>query len=100
MAFFQWVITPTPQKGGHSHMDIANALAPSPARCARHLSPAKQGRGYAGRGLAPILAPMKWGRGVEPEGRDGEGEFKMQLPSPLWGWGEPVLHSRARRRIR
>ena len=27
--------------------------------------PAKQGRGNAGRGLAPFLAPMKWGRGGE-----------------------------------
>ena len=63
--------------------------APSPARCARHLSPAKQGRGNAGRGLAPFLAPMKWGRGGERSepvrGTRIRLKTQMRLPCPLEG---------------
>ncbi|SFU00346.1 hypothetical protein SAMN05518861_109164 [Mesorhizobium sp. YR577] len=53
-------------------------IAPSPSRCARHLSPASQGRGTGtrrGRNFTELgfLAPMKWGRGGSGKARDGEG---------------------------
>src|SRR6185312_12939765 len=50
----------TLQQGGRSHLVQST---PSPVRFARHLSPLPGGEERPLQGLAPHLAPTKWGRG-------------------------------------
>lgn len=43
-------------------------------------SPPEGGEEKPAASLSPFLAPTQWGRGVEPEGRGGEGVFITRQP--------------------
>ena len=80
----------SPFEAGQSQTAVRANFLLSVSGCALNTSPLKGWRKCANlRRPAPFLAPFR-GRGVEPEGRDGEGarafaNIHMRLPCPQGG---------------
>jgi hypothetical protein len=87
-----WAVPPLPLKGERS----------SQSRRSRRFSHglgSTKGRRAPSQSLAPLLAPMKWGRGGSGEARDGEGASSPLAIPGTGRAGEGALPRPLRRKI-